>query len=252
MGIKNQLRHKNTQPVGVASKLGKNLKKAAAIFLSLIVVGALLVYALSAPIPEGTEGPEADALANQMLSALNVEGFNQLKTISFSYGGHYYLWNKAANKVDVSWGDYQAALDLDDLSNSEAYQNGKAVEKKQALIDKAIAYFYNDSYWLAAPYKVYDKGVERRVVNTENGTKALLVTHTTGGVTPGDSYLWLLDDTYRPTAFKMWVSIIPIGGVKASWEDYEIVSGVPFATRHRMGPLSLFIKNLDGKPKTTD
>ena len=236
----------------MASKWRKGFKKAALILVSILVVATLLIYALSAPLPEGTEGPEADALANKMLSALDVEGFNQLETISFSFGEHHYLWNKATNKVDVLWDDYQVALGLDDPSESEAYQNGEVVEKKQSLIDKALAYFYNDSYWLAAPYKVYDEGVERRLVKTEDGTKALLVTHTSGGVTPGDSYLWLLDDTYRPTAFKMWVSIIPIGGAKASWEAYELVSGVPFATRHRMGPLSLFIKNLDGKPKTSD
>ena len=236
----------------MASKWRRGFKKAALILLGITAAGTLLIYALSAPLPEGAEGPEADALANQMLSALNVEGFNQLETISFSFGEHHYLWNKVTNKVDVSWDDYQVALDLDDLTKSETYQNGEVVEKKQSLIDKALAYFYNDSYWLAAPYKVYDKGVERRLVKTEGGTEALLVTHTTGGVTPGDSYLWLLDETYRPTAFKMWVFIIPIGGVKASWEAYESVSGVPFATRHRMGPLSLFIKNLDGKPRMTD
>ena len=236
----------------MASKWRRGFKKAALILLSIFAAGTLLIDALSAPLPEGAEGPEADALANKMLSALNVDGFNRLETISFSFGEHHYLWNKATNKVDVSWDDYQVALDLDDPSKSETYQNGEVVEKKQSLIDKALAYFYNDSYWLAAPYKVYDEGVERRLVKTEDGTEALLVTHTTGGVTPGDSYLWLLDDTYRPTAFKMWVSIIPVGGVKASWESYETVSGVPFATRHRIGPLSLFIKNLDGKPRTSD
>ena len=236
----------------MASKWRKGFKKAALILVSILVVATLLIYALSAPLPEGTEGPEADALANKMLSALNVDGFNRLETISFSFGEHHYLWNKTTNKVDVLWEDYQVALDLDDPSKSDAYQNGEVVEKKQSLIDKALAYFYNDSYWLAAPYKVYDEGVERRLVKTEDGTETLLVTHTSGGVTPGDSYLWLLDDTYRPIAFKMWVSIVPIGGVKASWEAYELVSGVPFATRHRMGPLSLFIKNLDGKPKTID
>ena len=98
---------------------------------------------------------------------------------------------------------------------------------------------------------MYDKGVERRLVKTEDGTKALLVTHTSGGVTPGDSYLWLLDEAYRPTAFKMWVSIIPIGGVKATWEEYKTIEGVPFATLHQMGPLSLFIKNLEGASKRT-
>jgi hypothetical protein len=235
----------------MARKWRRRFKKAAIILLSILAAGTLLIYTLSDPLPEGVEGPEADALANQMLYALNVEGFHQLETISFSFGGHHHLWNKATNKAEVSWDDYQVVLDLDDPSKSKAFQNGEVVEKKHAIIDKALAYFYNDSYWLAAPYKVYDKGVERRLVKREDGTKALLVTHTSGGVTPGDSYLWLLDEAYRPTAFKMWVSIVPIGGVKASWEEYKTIEGVPFATLHQMGPLSLFIKNLEGVSKRT-
>ncbi|MEZ4952350.1 MAG: hypothetical protein R2825_02080 [Saprospiraceae bacterium] len=33
----------------------------------------------------------------------------------------------------------------------------------------------------------------------------------TGGVTPSDSYVWLLDENGQPTAWKMWVSITSIG-----------------------------------------
>lgn len=234
----------------------KRLKKTAiktGILLTVIIVIVVIVGKIySEPIPVGERGPQADLLANKMLEVLNADGFNGLDLISFSFGGHDYLWNKAENKVDVSWDDYQIELDLEDSSRSDVYQNGASFPKKQPLIDKATAYFYNDSYWLVAPFKVFDPGVERRLVRLEGGTQALLITHTSGGVTPGDSYLWLLDEQFRPIAFKMWVSIIPIGGLKATWEDYKTVNGVPFATRHRIGPLSLFIKNLESKTRKSD
>ena len=44
-----------------------------------------------------------------------------------------------------------------------------------------------------------------------------------GGVTPEDSYVWLLDENNIPTSYKMWVSIIPIGGVEATWNDWKRV-----------------------------
>ncbi len=67
---------------------------------------------------------------------------------------------------------------------------------------------------------------------------ALLVTYTNGGVTPGDSYLWLLDDDGRPKAFKLWVSIIPIGGVEGHLGEMEnLDNGLEVATEHRLGPV---------------
>ena len=73
---------------------------------------------------------------------------------------------------------------------------------------------------MVAPYKLFDPGVERRLVTLENGDDALLVTYTTGGSTPGDSYLWILDDNGKPKSFKMWTSILPLKGVEASWNDW--------------------------------
>lgn len=56
---------------------------------------------------------------------------------------------------------------------------------------------------MVAPYKVFDKGVERTLIKTKNNKDVLLVTYTSGGSTPGDSYLWLLDDNEKPNAFKI-------------------------------------------------
>jgi hypothetical protein len=31
--------------------------------------------------------------------------------------------------------------------------------------------------------------------------------------------LYLVDENYIPKAWRMWVSIIPVGGIETSWED---------------------------------
>ena len=117
--------------------------------------------------------------------------------------------------------------------------------KKEEFIRAAEAKFNNDSFWLVAPYKVFDAGVERRLVKINEGENALLVTYTSGGTTPGDSYLWYLDDNHRPVGFDMWVDIIPIGGVHASWDQWQKTNnGAYLPLSHKVLFLDLLIDKL--------
>jgi hypothetical protein len=65
------------------------------------------------------------------------------------------------------------------------------------------------------------------------------VTYTSGGVTPGDSYLWILDENDRPIAWKFWVQKIPIGGLESSWGDWQQYKGVWLGASHEVGPLEI-------------
>jgi hypothetical protein len=42
----------------------------------------------------------------------------------------------------------------------------------------------------------------------------------------------------------MWVYIIPIGGVEATWESWENLDGAMISTLHKVGPLPIKITNL--------
>ena len=118
-------------------------------------------------------------------------------------------------------------------------------EKKEEFIRAAEAKFNNDSFWLVAPYKVFDAGVERRLVKINKDENALLVTYTSGGTTPGDSYLWYLDKNHRPVGFEMWVDIIPIGGVHASWDQWKKTrNGAYLPLSHQVLFLDLLIDKL--------
>lgn len=213
----------------------KILKILGTLLAILILIAAVFYFANNESLPEGTQGKEADVLAEKMLSAMNSEAFETTEILEWSFRGkHFYTWKKQEGKVSVSWDDHQVELDLNDPA--------KSTGESPKLIQKARDYFNNDSFWLVAPYKVFDEGTERRLVQHEN-KEALLVTYTSGGTTPGDSYLWVLDSNYMTVSYKMWVKIIPIGGVSATWNDMTMMeSGIKLPSKHT---LSLFGMELD-------
>ncbi|MEP3836026.1 MAG: hypothetical protein ABJM36_00165 [Algibacter sp.] len=202
-------------------------------------------------LPIGIQGEQADALANKMLNALDYQAYKNTNYIEWTFKKrHHYEWDKSKNICNVYWKQYKVVLNLNDTSKSKVYINNfiNKSNMAQELIEKALSYFNNDSFWLVAPYKVFDKGVERRLVNI-NTKEALLVTYKSGGSTPGDSYLWLMDNNGKPTAFKMWVSILPIEGLEASWSDWTTTeTGAQLPTFHNFLFFGLEIDHL----KTTE
>jgi len=216
----------------------KKFFKIIGILLLLILVFITAFYFINnEKLPEGKQGKEADALAIKMFNALNHEAFEKTEILEWSFRNkNHYKWFKQEHIVHVSWDDKKVILHTKSPESSTAFINGKETDD-QALIKKATAFFNNDSFWLVAPFKIFDSGTERRLVK-HNDKDALLITYTSGGSTPGDSYLWILDDNYLPTSFKMWASIVPIGGVSATWSGWKNTeAGIQLSTKHQ---LSLF------------
>ncbi|MDD7885637.1 hypothetical protein [Flavivirga sp. 57AJ16] len=222
------------------------------IFLTLpsLLFFGFLFFKYNEDLPNGIQGEEADALAYNMLKALDYNAFKNTNHIEWTYKKrHHYKWDKANNICEVYWKEFKVDLDLNDHTQSKAYVHSFKVENDMAeeLKEKALNYFNNDSFWLIAPYKVFDKDTERRLVTLENGDKALLVTYISGGSTPGDSYLWLFDESGKPTAFKMWVSVLPIDGLEASWSNWTTTeSGAQLPTFHKLLVIGLEINNIKG------
>ncbi|WP_158849052.1 hypothetical protein [Algibacter sp. L1A34] len=220
------------------------------IFLTLptLLLFGFLYFKYNEELPTGTKGKQADELAKNMLRALDFEAYKNTDYIEWTFKNrHHFKWQKNENKCDVFWKDYRVALDLNNLSLSKAYIHGFVTDNEIAdeLKEKALNYFNNDSFWVVAPYKVFDSGTERRLVKLTNNKSGLLITYNSGGSTPGDSYLWLLDDNFKPTAFKMWTSILPIDGLEASWRDWKTTeTGALLPTFHQLLFLGLEIDHL--------
>ena len=215
----------------------------------IIITAATLYFSLHNKLPEGKHGPEADELALKIQKAVKHDAYLNTDFIQWSFRNkHHYLWNKSNGTVEVRWDDHKVALDLTQPDNSKVYTEAKAITdnaQKQKLIGKALAFFNNDSFWVVAPHKLFDQGVTREIVTLEDDSNALLVTYQSGGTTPGDSYLWKVDENYLPTSYQMWVSILPIGGVEATWTGWtNTESGAYLSQKHRLAGFEIPISNL--------
>ena len=185
--------------------------------------------------PLANPSPEADRVAEKMLNSLHQAQWDSTQYLewSFRYKNHYF-WDKERHFVEVRWDDIKVLLHTKTLSG-KVFQNdqelsGKAADKH---LQKAWSSFCNDSFWLSAPMKAFDPGTSRSLVTLKDGREGLMVQYESGGVTPGDAYVWILDENHRPEAFKMWVSIIPIGGVEAKWSQWEPIESGALIARKR-------------------
>ena len=222
----------------------------AVVFITLpsLLLFGFIYFKYNEDLPTGIQNEQADLLASKMLKPLNYDAYKATNYIEWTFNKrHHYKWQKNKNTCEVFWKNHKVELHLNNLEQSTSYTNNERVSDSDAkeLITKAFNYFNNDSFWLVAPYKVFDSGTTRQLVNLPNNQQGLLITYSSGGSTPGDSYLWILDDNYKPKAFKMWVSILPINGLEASWSDWTITeTGAQLPTFHKLMVLGLEINNI--------
>ena len=228
------------------------------LFSILVLIIAMVTFGLvvSEPQPESTSGPEAEKLAERMMGAVNHEAWKNTRYVKWTFmGNHDFVWDKQENLVQIKWGNYEVLLNTKQVDGIAKKDDAElSGDEKSEAIQTAWAHFCNDSFWLNAPTKVFDPGTERSVVINKDGSKSLMVSYTSGGVTPGDSYLWFMDENNRPTSYKMWVSIIPIKGIRATWEDWtELSTGAKIAQTHKaLGLPIVKISNLKGGNALSD
>ena len=149
-------------------------------------------------------------------------------------GSHEHLWDRQRHLANVKWKKYEVFIDLNNRQGL-AFKKGERIEgkEKEKLMKKAWKYWINDSFWLNPVSKVFDEGTERSLVDLKDGRSGLRVSYSSGGDTPGDTYVWILDEDHRPVSWKMWVSIIPIGGLEIPWNNWEIMAtGVHICSLH--------------------
>jgi hypothetical protein len=226
----------------------RTLRIVSIVFLGLIFFLFIFFITQNEQLPEGTSGPEADAMAEKMMESLNYEAWQVTPEVSWTFKGiHSYRWDKMENVVNVKWDNHEVILKPEDKSG--IVQNGEnySSQEIEELINTSWDYFNNDSFWLYAPFKAFDPGTERSIVRLKDGRQGLKVTYTSGGSTPGDSYVWILDENHRPTSVKMWVSILPLGGMEFTWENYKTLeSGAMIAQDHWLyGSVNIDISDLD-------
>lgn len=225
------------------------LKRFSITFLIIFALAAIAYMAFNEKRPQGTPSPEADSLAQKMLAAVGKAGWDSTRYVSWNYSErNSIVWDKTANQAEVKWKDKRALLKPDESYGIAFGEDAQKLEgpKAEKVLDAAWKIFYNDGFWLNAPVKVFDPGTSRSLITLEDGKQGLLVSYASGGATPGDAYLWILDEKYKPVKWKMWVQILPLGGIESTWDEWETLpSGAMIACKHLVGGVfTTTIKNL--------
>ena len=219
--------------IGIAITLG----------VLVLAIGIAMVVA-NEPRPEGRAGADAEALAARMEAAVDLEAWARTRAVRWDFGGRQsHLWDRERGVARVRWGGDLEALVHVGGSSGRAYRDGEELSGAEAreVLEQANAHWINDSFWLNPIAKIRDDGVTLSLVESERG-EALLVSYSSGGLTPGDAYLWHLSGDGTPSAWQMWVSIIPVGGVETTWAGWETLStGARVSTEHE-GPFGVVLR----------
>lgn len=217
--------------------------------LVVIVAGFLLFRSFDKSLPAGEAGPGADDMARAMMAAVDTDAWDRTGAVQWDFAGRQqHLWDRQRGYVRVRWKENEVLLDLETRSGV-ARQGGEPLDEAAAapLLEQAWSFWCNDSFWLNPVAKLFDEGTSRALVPLEDGGTGLLVTYGSGGVTPGDSYLWAVGQDGLPEAWWMWTQILPLGGIEASWQDWiTLDTGARVATRHDIGFLELELTDVRG------
>ncbi len=215
----------------------KWLKTTLLVILGLLLIPIIALIIIHQPRPELVPSAKADQLAEKMLEAVNKPAWDTTHWVSWTFAGrNSFVWDRERNLVQVKWGDDNMALLDPSKRNGIVFSEGEQLDgaEQKKMLQTALNSFFNDSFWFLAPTKIFDPGTERGIVELPEGKgQGLLISYSSGGATPGDTYLWILDENGLPKAYQMWVSILPIGGISASWEDWQTLpTGAKYAASH--------------------
>ncbi len=122
-----------------------------------------------------------------------------------------------------------------------AYLNSVPVDSTDmpARLKDAYERFVNDSYWLLAPFKLFDPGVHRTLApdSSDATSEVLHLTFENVGLTPGDQYWLRADSTGKLLS---WSFLLEDGGEgHYTWTNYTYVAtpgrSLHLATRKQRG-----------------
>lgn len=224
-----------------SAAMRKVLKVIGFVVLGLVVAVVGVGLSCHKGRPTGQAGPAADEMARSVEKMVEREAWERTGAISWTFAGRRsHLWDRQRHLVRERIGDEEILINKETITG-KAFRKGQPVPEPEntELVKRTHAHWANDSFWLNPLVKLFDDGVQRSVVE-QDGKKMLMVHYTQGGVTPGDAYLWSQGTDGMPDKLRMWVSIIPIGGVEATWEDWmTLPTGAKVATKHHFMGLEM-------------
>jgi hypothetical protein len=219
---------------------------------------------------------KADRVARELITALGGESaWEKARQLRFDFvveregnrvSEFQHVWDRYTGDYRVTGTDKTGAPFAVYLNvNSKdgvAFSNGRPVEgeEKAKLLEAGYGRFINDTYWLLAPWKVFDPGVHRTYDGEKTGPDEALcdvirLDFDNVGLTPKDVYwLWI---TREGRHMVQWQYVL--GGAQeepttAYWKDWRTFGGISLSTlkTFEKRPISIRFENVAVSPTRDD
>lgn len=238
-----------------------------------------LLLSASAYAQEESAPSPGDELAARLTTAHGIGAWETLPYLRFDFavegGGQTQvvarnLWNRSTGAYRVEIPDTANTVIIVQTNASSpgdvsgtAFQNGEEVtgEAKSELLAKGYQRFINDTYWLLAPLKVLDEGVNRSYLADSSDAEHDVLHLTFGdvGLTPDDEYwLYVNKETGQLDRWAFRLQSMPDDASPAvfDWTDYKTLNApggeVRLAERHEGGSRAILTNNLSAPESVPD
>jgi len=241
-----------------------------------ILVLALVAAASSALARAQDRDERADAIGKEFIAALGGESaWDKARQFRFdfvvvrdgqpvariSHAWDRYTGDYRVSGTDKSGAPYVVYFNVN-TKEGQALVNGKPAEgeARDALLKTAYGRFINDSYWLLAPWKIFDPGVHRAYEGEkpcpDGGTcDVLRLSFDNVGLTPKDRYwLWITRDGRKMVQWQYLLNGATEDPTTATWKDWQKVGGIMIAMDKPMvgKPAEIRFENVSISPNRDD
>ena len=220
--------------------------------------------------------PKGDQVARELIAALGGEaGWEKARQLRFDFvveregtraAEFHHVWDRYTGDYrllgrDKSGAPYAIYFNVN-THDGVAFSNGKPVEgeEKKKLIENAYGRFINDTYWLLAPWKVFDPGVHRDYDGEKPGPDGSLcdvirLSFDNVGLTPKDVYwLWITRDGRRLVQWQYVLGGAQEDPTTALWKDWRSFGGIQLSLEKPMvgKPIRIVFENVAVSPTRDD
>ena len=245
-----------------------NTKRAALLALPLLIMASFVRGA--------DRDAKADAVGKELIAALGGESaWQKARQLEFTFvvdregktvARFEHVWDRYTGDYRVKGTDKTGApfavyFNVN-TRQGKGFVNGKPVEGEelQKLLQNAYGRFINDSYWLLAPWKIFDPGVHL----TYDGEKpcpdggvcdVLKLSFEEVGLTPKDIYwLWITRDGRKMVQWQYVLNGAQEEPTTVLWKDWKNFSGMSLSTDKPMvgKPAVIRFENVSVSPTRND
>jgi len=209
---------------------------------------ACVFVALASAARAADRDAKADAVGHELIAAMGgMPAWEKARQFRFDFvvvkegkpvARFSHLWDRYTGDYRLSGTDKSGApytvLFNVNTKAGKAFVNGRPAEadKQAQLLENAYGRFINDTYWLLAPWKIFDPGV-RLAYDGEKpcpggGTcDVLKLSFDEVGLTPKDVYwMWVSRDGHRMVQWQYVLGGAADPPTTAAWKDWKTMGGI--------------------------